>query len=83
MCLAQELEKLELKELQAWLLLHADQMTQQTSDTVHELQLCLVSCINFLSIKDEGCSYVAAFQSWAKCLILTWNYIYGKEFWEV
>lgn len=35
MHLAQELVKLELGEQQAWLLLHLNQLTQQTSDSVY------------------------------------------------
>lgn len=54
MYLAQELEKLELEDLWAWLLFHADQMTPKTSDGVHELKLCLVPCTNFTSIEEHG-----------------------------
>lgn len=70
--LAQELEKLELEELWACLLIHANQMTQQTSDSVHEPQLCLVLCTDFLSIRKHGCFFMAASQFLGKVLI--WNY---------
>lgn len=60
MHLAQQLEKLELKKLGAWLLIHNNQMTQQTSDNVRELQLCLVPCTDFLGIREHSRFFMAA-----------------------
>lgn len=56
----------KLEELWAWLLLHGNQMTQQTNDTIHELQLCLMPCTDFLGIKEHGRSFMATCQFLSK-----------------
>lgn len=62
MHLAQELEKLQLEELWARLLLHANLMTPKTSDGVHELKLCLAPCTNFTSIKEHSLFFTVVCQ---------------------